>query len=63
MAILTRSLNRFGDGGLAVLIPKPWLEQHGLKARDKVEITERDGQLVILPLKAGERPSSKAQDR
>ena len=45
-----RSLQRAGDGGLAVTIPKAWAAYYGLQPGDKVEVVA-NGVLRIRPPK------------
>ena len=45
-------VRRMGDSS-GVIIPKPLLAAIGAKAGDPLEITARDGALVVVPLRSG----------
>jgi antitoxin component of MazEF toxin-antitoxin module len=49
-AIFERKLFKIGEGGIAVTLPKPWINFYGLQAGDKVEILVGND-LVIRPRK------------
>lgn len=49
-AIFERKLFKIGEGGIAVTLPKSWINFYGLQAGDRVEILV-DNDLVIRPRK------------
>ncbi len=50
--IFERSLIRTGDGGLVLVIPKPWVTYHGLEAGDIVRV-KTNRKLVVEPTVLG----------
>ena len=44
--LVERKLFRTGEGGIAVTLPRAWVNYYRLKPGDKVEITG-DGELII----------------
>jgi antitoxin MazE len=44
-------IQRWGNS-LAIRIPKAFAEETGLQANDQVELTIRDGQIILTPIKS-----------
>jgi antitoxin MazE len=51
VSAMNTHVQRWGNS-LAVRIPKAFAEEAGLQANDEIEITVRDGQIVLTPRKA-----------
>ncbi len=44
--LVKRKLFKIGEGGVAITLPKAWINYHHLKPGDKVEVIA-DGDLII----------------
>jgi AbrB family looped-hinge helix DNA binding protein len=49
--IFERKLFKIGEGGIAVTLPKAWINYYGLQAGDKVEVLADNDKLIIQPSK------------
>lgn len=49
--VFHRSLIRHSERGISITLPRAWLDAHGLKPRDKVEVIA--GELIIRPVPNG----------
>ena len=50
VALIRHSLINLGGKTLVVSLPKVWVEYHGLRAKDRVEIVAENGELKIRPV-------------
>ncbi len=55
-SVFRRSLHRDGLRGVSITLPMAWVDSHGLKPRDKVEVIVRD-ELIIRPVPKGDTPA------
>jgi bifunctional DNA-binding transcriptional regulator/antitoxin component of YhaV-PrlF toxin-antitoxin module len=60
-SITERSLIRFGQKGLAITLPKAWVDYYQLKPGDKVTVVA-NRRLVIKPLTTGKNNGLKADN-
>ncbi|AII59441.1 AbrB family transcriptional regulator [Dehalococcoides mccartyi CG4] len=51
-AIFERKLFKIGEGGIAVTLPKSWINYYGLKPGNKVEIVVSDELVIRIKNKA-----------
>lgn len=49
-SVFKRSLIKIGNGALAIVIPRPWLQFYELKAGDKLEVIANK-KLIVRPIK------------
>jgi len=47
-SMFKRSLLRIGNGALAVVVPKSWVDYHGLRPKDVVQVKVNKN-LVVYP--------------
>ena len=61
-SLFKRSLIRAGNGALLIVLPRSWVDYHGLQPRDVVEVkTNRN--LVVYPKVIVRRPNMKSIKR
>ena len=59
--IFERSLIRMGDGGLIIIIPKPWATYHQLQPGDIVRV-KTNKNLVVEPVVIGKWKRKRIKD-
>ena len=53
-----RKLFKIGEGGIAVTLPKAWINYYGLKPGDKIEIIANEDLIIRIKDKgSSERPA------
>ena len=52
--LIVRTLFPIGEGGVAITLPKAWINYHRLKPGDKVEIVVNDGLTIRVKPKPEE---------